>query len=93
MKNIIFLSLLFVGCTQNVKQEDIQALNAHIVKLNARLDGIDKELYDISDYLNKRHVAVQNRKHQRQEFEKSVNSRLDLLETRVHNLMPIYQQK
>ncbi len=93
MKTIIFLSLLFVGCTQNVKQEDIQALNARIVKLTARLDGIDKELYDISDYLNKRHAALNNRAKKRKEFEKSVNDRLELLETRVHNLMPIYQQK
>ena len=93
MKKIIFLSLLLVGCTQNVKQEDIQEINARIVKLNARLDGIDKELYDISDYLNKRHAAVKNRMKQRQEFEESVNGRLDLLETRVQSMMPIYQQK
>ena len=93
MKQIIFLSLLLTGCTQSVKQEDIQALNAHIVKLNARLDGIDKELYDISDYLNKKHVALKNSKKKHQEFEQSVNSRLESLETQVHNLMPIYQQK
>ena len=93
MKQIIFLSLLLTGCTQSVKQEDIQEINARIVKLNARLDGIDKELYDISDYLNKRHDALKNRMKHRQEFEKSVNGRLELLETRVQSMMPIYQQK
>lgn len=93
MKYYLLLGIFLTGCSQSVKQEDMQALNANIVKINARLNGIDNDIADIKDYLHKRAEVTNRKSKHRQEFEKDVLDRLNSLDTRVNNLMPIYHHK
>ena len=93
MRYYLLLGIFLTGCTQAVKHEDIQALNAHVVKINARLEGIDNDIADIKDYLHRRYEASKPKVKHRHEFEKEVLDRLNSLDTRVNNLMPIYNHK
>lgn len=93
MKFILLFVLLFTGCTQNVKQEDIQELKSSIIKINARLDGIDNDIDAIKSYLNNRYEASKDRAKHRREFEKHVTDQLQLHESRINNMLPIYNHK
>lgn len=95
MKKLFFLllTILIVGCASNNTKDDIRKINNDLVTMNARLKSIENDLYEIHDYISKKHDADNVRYEKLKKFDKELQEQLTTHDGHIKTLMPIYQNK
>ena len=94
MKKIILICVAaLTGCASTDTKDDIRKINNDLITMNARLKSIETDLYEIHDYLSKKHDIDVKRYEKLKKSNKEIQEQLNTHDSHIKTLMPIYQNK
>lgn len=83
-------TLLITGCATDTAE--LRKIDARLSVVEARLYGFDKELTEMNDYLRKKDTWDRNHIEKHNKAVNTLQEQINLHETRIKELMPIYNQ-